>query len=90
MTTFSITPSRWSESGLELSNIDGFIALIVTLQPQRVIVSDFDQDTAATIANRLIALGIEEVHVEGSGLASWPTPRTVYTGLIDRLTGSRE
>jgi hypothetical protein len=91
MTPFRLTPSCWSEAVSDVPGttaIERLVALIIMTGPASVVVSGFDQDTAATIANRLVALGIEDVHVEGSGVNCWPTPRSVCSELMARLRRS--
>jgi hypothetical protein len=91
MTPFHLTPSCWSEavsSVPETPDFERLIALIILTGSASVVVSGFDQETAATIANRLVTWGIEDVHVEGSGLNWWPTPRSVCRDLMARLCRS--
>ncbi|UEC05516.1 hypothetical protein [Burkholderia vietnamiensis] len=85
MKVHRVTPAYWVELGLDVSDIDAIVELISQWGPDAVIIGGFDQETAGIIADRLVALGIPDVHVEGSGLPSWPTPQSIYGDLMDRL-----
>lgn len=85
MTTYRVTPSDWADEGFDHAAIDRMVGRILVIGPHHVTVGDFDQHTAAAIADRLVATGICPVHVEGSGFAQWPTPGTIYRQLIDRI-----
>ena len=84
-TTLRVTPSGWDDVDIDVTNIDVMVDRIIGLGPHRVTVGDFDQNTAAAIANRLVAVGVCAVHVEGSGLAQWPTAATIYKDLLARM-----
>jgi hypothetical protein len=85
MTIYRLTPARWPEAASASMDVDRLVAHVLEDEPPHVVVGDFDQKTAALIADRLVAGGIENVHVEGSGVPFWPTPRSVCDALLKRL-----
>lgn len=85
MMIYRLTPARWPEAASDSMDVDRLVAHVLESEPPHVVVSEFDQDTAALIANRLVARGVEHVHVEGSGLHLWPTPQSICEALIARL-----
>jgi hypothetical protein len=85
MSIYRLTPSRWPEAASDTTDVDSLVAYVLESAPPHVVVSEFDQDTAALIANRLVARGVEHVHVEGSGVHLWPTPQSICNDLIERL-----